>query len=176
MVSDLGELVVVDKLDQAVPVPFGEYRLSNVKLEIPVADGKSWTYNFDSQTSKNYSVPTGGETTVALLRQLAMQVTIDLRGGKAAPGETLSIQPKLTADRSLYLSSCRIGKGDEFQRAEGNAEIVLLRRRKGGQSGPERLFVRRLLLALVSSAQRRPRQVYRANHLRSGTVGRQDYR
>ncbi len=126
MVSDLGELVVVDKLDQAVPVPFGEYRLSNVKLEIPVADGKSWTYNFDSQTSKNYSVPTGGETTVALLRQLAMQVTIDLRGGKAAPGETLSIQPKLTADRSLYLSSCRIGKGDEFQRAEGNAEIVLL--------------------------------------------------
>ena len=35
LISDLGELVSIDKLDAAIPVPFGEYRLSALKLEAP---------------------------------------------------------------------------------------------------------------------------------------------
>ena len=126
LVSDLGELVCIDKLDVAAPVPFGEYRLSSLQVTVPDACGQKWTYNFNSDRSKNYSVPTGKETTITLLRRLAMNVSLGMDRGKVAPGQTIDIQPRLMADRSFYLSSCTTGKDADCGRPEGNAEIVLL--------------------------------------------------
>ena len=71
-------------------------------------------------------MPTNRETAIVLLGQLGMNVSLQLEGGKAAPGQTISIQPKLLADQSLYLSSCTVGKEADSRRAEGNAEILLL--------------------------------------------------
>ena len=119
-------MVCIEALDAATPVPFGEYRLSSLKLEVPDSTGLTWTYYFFSDQTRNYSVPTGKETTITLLEQPAMNVSLGLDHGKAAPGQTLSIQPKLTADGFLYLSRCEVGKDANFQQAEGNAEILLL--------------------------------------------------
>ncbi len=45
-----------------------------------------------------------------------------------SPGQTVAIQPRLTADQALYLSSCRFGKecDPSPSQAEGNAEVLLL--------------------------------------------------
>ncbi len=126
LISDLGELVVIDKLDEATAVPFGDYRLSSLKLEAADSTGQLWTYNFDSRTNRNYSVPTGHETTVTLLREVAMKVSLRSGGQRVGAGETVAIQPELIADGSLYLSRCTVGKDADRQQAEGNAEILLL--------------------------------------------------
>ena len=126
LISDLGELVCIEKLDAAIPVPFGDYRLSSLKLETTDSTGQTWTYHFGNEQTRNYSVPTGKETTIALLGQLAMNVSLRFDNGKVMPGQTLSIQPKLIADRFLYLSRCEVGKDANCQQAEGNAEILLL--------------------------------------------------
>lgn len=125
LVSDLGELVVVDKLGEATSVPFGQYRLSSLKLEVPDENGQIWNYLFDVDRNKNIAVPTGGETTVVLLDKLAMNVSLGLENGKASPGQTLSIQPKLIADESLHLNTCKIGNENDYRQAEGSAEILL---------------------------------------------------
>ena len=126
LVSDLGELVCIDKLDQATPVPFGDYRVSSLQVTVPDSGGQKWTYNFNSERTKNYSVPAGKETTITLLRQMAMNVSLGRDRNKVAPGQTVDIQPRLTADRLFYLTSCTTGKDGECQRPEGNAEIVLV--------------------------------------------------
>jgi hypothetical protein len=126
MVSDLGELVVVNDLDKPIDVPFGQYRLANLKIDAPDASGQTWTYNFDVDKSRNHKVPTGQETTVVLLDKFAMKVSLGETRGKVSPGQTLSIQPRLTADDWLYLTSCRVGKEADFRQAEGSAEILLL--------------------------------------------------
>jgi hypothetical protein len=125
LVSDLGELVIVDKLAEGISVPFGKYRLSSLKLEVPDAGGQTWTYNFDIEKNKYFNVPTGQEAAVVLLEQFAMNVSLGLENGKALPGQTLSIQPKLTADGWLSLNACKIGKENDYRQAEGNAEILL---------------------------------------------------
>ncbi len=126
LVSDLGELVSIDKLDEPTAVPFGEYRVSSLKVEAPDSAGQTWTYNFDNEKTKNYAVPANRETAIVLLRRLRMDVALQLENGKASPGQTVSIQPKLLADRSLNLTSCTIGTAADCRRAEGNAEVLLL--------------------------------------------------
>jgi hypothetical protein len=126
LISDLGELVIIDELDKAMPVPFGDYRLSSLKLEVPDASEQIWTYNFDIRRTMNYSVPTGKEATITLLDHFTMNVSMQLDGGRASPGQTVSMQPELIADESLYLVRCTVGKDANCQQAEGSAEILLL--------------------------------------------------
>ena len=126
LISDLGELINVDKLDRAESVPFGEYRLSSLRFEASDSHGRTWTYDFDVEQPMTYSVPTGHETTVTLLDRLVMDVSLSSGGGIASPGQTISIQPKLTADTSLSLVRCEVIKDGNRQQAEGNAEVLLL--------------------------------------------------
>jgi hypothetical protein len=128
LISDLGELVAIDKLGEPVAVPIGEYRISWLKLEMTDPAGQPWTYSFHQDKARNYAVQTGRETAIAMLGTLAMNVTLDSArsGRKPKPGETLVISPKLVADENLYLSSCTIGKDDMARPAEGGAEILLL--------------------------------------------------
>ncbi len=124
-VSDLGELVVIEEFDKAIPVPFGEYRLSSLKLEAADSAGMLWSYYFDNRGNRNYSVPTGRESSVTLLKQVSMNVSLR-SGSRVSPGETVTIQPELIADDSLYLTRCSVGNDADRQQAEGNAEILLL--------------------------------------------------
>ena len=124
-ISDLGELVLIEQLDKAIPVPFGEYRLNSLRLEATDAAGQLWTYHFDCRANTSYSVPTGKETSVTLLKQVAMRVSLQ-SGNQVAPGQTVTVQPQVSTDDSLFLYRCTVGKDATCQQAEGNAEIVLL--------------------------------------------------
>ncbi len=128
LISDLGELVLIDRLDQPAAVPVGEYRISWLKLEMTDPSGQPWTYSFHEDKAKNHVVRTAEETTIAMLGKLAMNVAIDTRGpdSKPTPGETVVISPRLVADECLYLSACTVGAERDARPAEGSAEIFLL--------------------------------------------------
>jgi hypothetical protein len=126
LVSDLGELVSIDKLDEPFPLPVGDYRLLALKIETRDANGQTWTYNFYEEKAKTYTVRANRETAIAAMGQIEMNVSLSVENGKVSPGQTISIQPKLIADQSLYLASCTLGTDAESRRAEGNAEIALL--------------------------------------------------
>jgi hypothetical protein len=126
LVSDLGELVCVDRLDEAIPVPFGEYQLSSLRLDVSDSSGKSWTYSFYGERTRNYSVPANGEIVIRILSQLKMDIAVPMEKPAASPGQTISIQPKLLADGSLYLSRCTVGNDADGQQMEGSTEILLL--------------------------------------------------
>ena len=127
LVSDLGELVAIDRLDEPVPVPHGKFRISWLKLHVTGLDGQQWYYSFSRSKQKYFSVPIGEETMIPLLGQLAMQVNLALSRGRAKPSETIAVRPRVIADgETLYLSSCTRGSEDRIRAAEGSAEILLL--------------------------------------------------
>jgi hypothetical protein len=120
LVSDIGEFVSIDKLDEFVSVPYGEYRISSVSIEVPDASGKNWSYRFYSQAAKDYSAPQNIETTIELMKEFEMKVAMD-GGDKVNPGTAIRVTPNLVADVSLELSGCNGGAKDE-----GKAEVLLL--------------------------------------------------
>jgi hypothetical protein len=127
LVSDFGELVVVDKLDAPTVVPAGDYYVSSLRLEIPDSSGQTWTYSFSRGMKQElFSVPVGQETAVALCGKLDMEVTLSVPNGHACPAETVNIRPQLTADGSLYLYRASCGNERSVRSAEQSAEIVLL--------------------------------------------------
>jgi hypothetical protein len=128
LISDLGEMVLIDRLDQPTAVPVGEYRISWLKLEMTDASGQPWTYSFHQDKAKSHAVRTGEETMLAMLDRLEMNVTTDSRGSnsKPQPGETVVISPRLIADECLYLSACTVGAAGDARAAEGSAEVFLL--------------------------------------------------
>jgi hypothetical protein len=128
LVSDLGELVSIDKLGAAVSVPVGKYMLSWLKLEMTDSASRAWTYSFHRDKAKDYTVRSGQETSIPLMARMAMNVDMDFQryGRRPAPGDTVVVSPRLVADDSLYLSACTIGTGDAASSAEASAEFMLL--------------------------------------------------
>ncbi len=128
LVSDLGELVAIDKLGEPVAVPIGQYSISWLKLQMSDAAGEPWTYSFRRDGAASFAVQTGQETAIAMLGGLAMKVTTgsDRSAGKPKPGDTVVISPRLVADEGLYLASCTVGKDGVARSAEGGADILLL--------------------------------------------------
>jgi hypothetical protein len=122
MVSDIGEFLSIDKLDEYVSVPYGEYRIASVSLDVPDAAGKRWSYRFNAEGSREYSAPLGRETTIELMKDLKMDVAMD-SSDTVKPGTTIRVSPNLIADRSLVLSGCSGATGDD-----GKAEVLLLGR------------------------------------------------
>jgi len=120
LISDIGEFVSIDKLDEFASVPYGEYHIASLSLEARDAAGKSWSYSFDADGSREFSAPLGRETTITLMKDLKMNVAMD-GDGKVKPGATIRVTPNLIADRSLSLSRCSGGTKDE-----GKAEVLLL--------------------------------------------------
>jgi hypothetical protein len=126
LISDIGEFLPVDQLDQFLAVPYGEYHFSNLQLEVPDADGKTWSYRFYAEQSKNYPVPIDRETTIELLQHLEMNVQIFAEQEKLKPGEEFRVRPELIADGSLSLGSCDTRKQGESRGADVEAEVLLL--------------------------------------------------
>ena len=127
LISDIGELVEVDKLDEPFPVPHGKYRVYAMKLQMTDSNGQKWHYTFHHRERREFSVPIGHETTIPLLARLAMQVNVDMNRGKANPSETVTVRPRVSSDDDmLYLSACTIGSEERHRSTERSAKIVLL--------------------------------------------------
>jgi hypothetical protein len=120
LISDIGEFVSLDKLGQFVPVPYGDYRIGGLSLEVRDTAGKTWNYSFYPEGSREFPAPLGRETTITLMKDLRMNVLMD-GSDTVKPGATLRVTPNLIADGSLSLSRCSGGTGDE-----GKAEVLLL--------------------------------------------------
>lgn len=126
LISDLGELVTVEKLDEAVPVPHGQYRVSWLKFQLGGEDGQPWHYTFSSHRHKYFAVSLGQEATIPLLGKVVMQVNCDLKQGKARPSETITARLEVVAeDAGLTLTSCTRGGEERQNAAESSAEILL---------------------------------------------------
>ena len=102
LISDIGELVAIDRLGEPVAVPTGEYRISWLKVEMTDPTGQLWSYSFYQDQAKNHVVQAGRETAVALLGKLAMNVTTnpnrsDIRSAKTARSASSSLSPTPTA-------------------------------------------------------------------------------
>lgn len=127
LISDLGELVAVEKLDEPVPVPHGQYRVSWLKFQLTADDGQAWHYSFSRNQQRYFSVPLGQEVTIPLLEKVVMHVACELKQGKARPSETVTARLDVLADDAgLSLASCTRGGEDREQAAESSAEILLL--------------------------------------------------
>lgn len=126
LLSDLGELVAIDQLDCDVDVPTGEYRVSSLQLELPDAAGETWSYSFYEDKGPQHRVQAGQRTQIVLLPDLSMKVTLDRQGVQIRPGDNVTITPRLSASDGLVLSSCKVGKGQDFRQAEAAAEIRLM--------------------------------------------------
>ena len=120
LISDIGEFVAIDKLDEFVSVPYGEYRISSLSLELPDAAGKSWSYYFSAEAPREFSAPLGQKTTVELMKDFEMNVVLN-GSDRVKPDATLVVTPNLMADHSFALSRCNGGTSDE-----GKAEVLLL--------------------------------------------------
>jgi len=128
LISDLGELAVIDNLGQAIAVPAGEYYVSILTLELAHASGQTWTYVFQNHKQQPFAVPAGRETAVGLLANLAMEVGVnEYRPAEIRPGDAVSVMPRLVADPGLQLRSCDVSDPKSLrQLPERSAEIVLL--------------------------------------------------
>lgn len=128
LLSDLGELVTIDQLDKPVDVPTGTYHISSLELELADAAGETWSYTFYEDKGQEHVVQTGRQTSVVLLADLAMNVSVERTSGTIRPGDNVTITPKLTAAGGLICSSCKVGSNQSFRAAEASAEILLLSR------------------------------------------------
>jgi hypothetical protein len=128
LVSDIGEFVSIDKLDECTAVPYGEYRFANLMLEVPDADGKTWTFYFRAERERNFAVPVGQETTIPLMSQFEVNAQSELLPGEVMirPGQQLNVRPEVIADGSLSLSRCSFGAKGQERPEDSKAEVVLL--------------------------------------------------
>ena len=58
LLSDLGELVTIDKLEAPVEVPTGAYRVASVEIELVDDAGENWSYSFREDKGEERSVQT----------------------------------------------------------------------------------------------------------------------
>ncbi|HBO46252.1 MAG TPA: hypothetical protein DD670_20470 [Planctomycetaceae bacterium] len=128
LISDLGELVEIDSIDKATPVPHGTYYIASLVIKTTGDDGQPWFYTFSGKNRKRHDVAIGDEATVALLDGLDMRVEIGYSGkNEAKPGETVRVQPEVvTSDGSLVLKSCTVGSEDSRSSTEAAAVILFL--------------------------------------------------
>lgn len=127
LISDLGELVEITKVDQFVPVPHGQYSLASLAVKTVDSSGQPWFYTFSRRGGKRHAVPIGQETTIALLDRVSMRVGLDLNGNVAKPSQTITVRPEVaTRDGALWLSACTRGSEESHNAAEGAAVILFL--------------------------------------------------
>ncbi|MBN2578796.1 MAG: hypothetical protein JXB10_07380 [Pirellulales bacterium] len=126
LVSDIGEFLSMDKMDEFVPVPYGEYRFARLQLEVPDADGKTWSYYFYAEEPRNHPAPLDKETTLTLLDRCVVNVQMSTEGKKIKPGEEFQVRPQVLADGCLSLSSCDTKKKGESRGTDVEAEVTVI--------------------------------------------------
>jgi hypothetical protein len=126
LVSDIGEFLPMEKLNEFVSVPYGEYRFSALQLEVPDAKGKLWSYRFSGEQPRNYTVPLNRETTIELLKHCLVNVQMLTEEEKIKPGGEIQVRPEIIADECLSLGSCSTRKKDAERGSDVEAEVLLL--------------------------------------------------
>jgi hypothetical protein len=126
LVSNWGELVSVSQLGQELSLPVGRYAVEALAFQLTDAAGRKWQYHFSGSRRFDIEVAAGRETATAVLRGLALGMTLESGKEAIRPGEGIEVTPALRTAAGLYLVNCQTceRKSDRF--ASGSADICLL--------------------------------------------------
>ncbi len=108
LVSRSGLHRVLDRLDEPVEMPVGEYSIESLSLEYQ--GDRRWSIAFSNlQKERNYTIEVQADTVspVELLGDLTLSARII---GAAPASGKLSIQPTLVSDTGLTLTHSRVGE------------------------------------------------------------------
>jgi hypothetical protein len=108
LVSEWGELVMLDKPGTPHAVPEGKYRIDAMSLQLKDADGQVWSYQFNGARQPVLTVVKGKE--VAFDVTDGLRVTVDVAAGAAGAkaGESVRVRPDLVTKAGLYMTGCEV--------------------------------------------------------------------
>src|SRR5205823_4931605 len=106
LVSDIGELVLVQGLDRPVALPAGKYRVDALKFRMTDAQGWVWAYRFVGGGPYPLTVRAGQETAGVLLSRLTFTAAVS--PATVAAGQTVAVSPNLEDAAGLYLAECTV--------------------------------------------------------------------
>ncbi|HKB01899.1 MAG TPA: hypothetical protein VKD90_06745 [Gemmataceae bacterium] len=105
LVSEWGELVVVEQGDHQLPLPAGRYRIDSARLRLKGAGGEVWAYHFAGTGALVLTVDKGKETTFDLTAGTRVTVDVTTRGEVKA-GDAVRVRPDIVTAAGLYLVEC----------------------------------------------------------------------
>lgn len=123
LVSDLGELVTIDKLDEPVKLPAGEYWASDLSLDLRDKEGALWHYMFSGRRGQSAKVTAAEAARLVLLDGLELDFeskvpapprAADGRGAGrrgAKPADPVAYTPRLSARTGLELRGMTVQVG-----------------------------------------------------------------
>jgi hypothetical protein len=124
LVSNTGELLIVEKLDEPVEAFVGRYRIASLELQLSDETRRVWKYHFGGGRGAQIRVSPNEEARADLLKGLAFLVTASDREGVTG-GNEVDATPHLRLDPGLYLTNCTTRMGQLQQEQGRSAEIVL---------------------------------------------------
>ena len=106
-----GSAVGLSGEGEAITVPAGEYRIGTVTLAFDdPGDGPRWSFIFsdDGGTREYKWLRVDKDCTLEIdpVGQLVMETGVDERGRSVAPGDDISLQPKLYTGGGLLINTC----------------------------------------------------------------------
>jgi hypothetical protein len=131
LVSDLGELVMLRDLNQAVALPVARYRVDSVLFRLTDLSGVIWSYRFAGGQRYSLVIEAGKESTATLLRGLSLEMSVAPAGRTVEPGQRLDVTPHLRTPSGLYLADCHMLAKESFQPMACTADIRLSALRGG---------------------------------------------
>jgi hypothetical protein len=105
LVSEWGELVVVERPDHPHSLPAGRYRIDSARLRLKSAGGEVWTYQFAGTRDMVVSVEKGKETAFDLTAGVRVTVDVSAKGGVKA-GDAIRVRPDIVTGAGLYMVDC----------------------------------------------------------------------
>jgi hypothetical protein len=106
LLNDLGEMISLTSLGQAVEVPSSTYRLAAVTLDLEDSQGRRWQYSFASWQPPALMVRPNAEAHVTILDQVTMTILHDGKAGGVRPGADLTLRPYIQDRSGLYPTLC----------------------------------------------------------------------
>jgi len=108
LVSEWGELVTLDKPDQAHAVPEGKYRIDTMSLQLKDADGQTWSYQFYGPRQTVLTVVKGKAIAFDVTEGLRVTVDVAAGGAGAKAGESVRVRPDVVTKAGLYMTGCEV--------------------------------------------------------------------
>ncbi len=123
LISDIGELLSLNDVDQLASLPAAEYRVASLTLRLSDETGRAWEYLFRGGRETTFRVVANEENTVALLADIAFDLRLKPWKGLSPADSGVLVRPNLTADHGLYLARCTIRPGNRAREQRPSADI-----------------------------------------------------
>jgi hypothetical protein len=110
LVSDIGELVRLEALDEPHSLPVGAYRFASLQLELEKADENCWRYTFSGLREYAIDIVKDGVTRLSLPGDLRFEMTVQKRPSRSMLYDEMNVTPRITSALGVYLTNCSVGR------------------------------------------------------------------